>query len=58
MGKDMLDRQELILKIIQLKKDIVECAESADGPRWRSYKGSYYTGYLDAISDIVNKIYD
>ena len=56
MGKDMLDRQELILKIIQLKKDIVECAEEVDGPHWRSYKSSYYRGYLDAVSDIVNKI--
>ena len=55
---DTINKQELILKIIPLKKNIEECAEQVDGPHWRSYKSSYYRGYLDAISDIVNKIYD
>ena len=53
---DTIDKKELILKIIPLKKNIEECAEEVDGPHWRSYKSSYYMGYLDAISDIVNKI--
>jgi len=55
---DTIDKKELILKIIPLKKNIEECAEQVDGPHWRSYKSSYYMGYLDAISDIVNKIYE
>jgi len=48
---DTIDKKELVLKIILLKKDIEECAELADGPHWR-----YYRGYLDAVSDIINKI--
>ena len=55
---DIIDKEELILKIIPLKKNIEECAEEVDGPHWRAYKSSYYRGYLDAISDIVNKIYE
>jgi hypothetical protein len=54
---DTIDKKELIFNIIHLKKDIEECAELADGPHWRGYKGSYYTGYLDAISDVVHMIY-
>ena len=53
---DTIDKKELILKIIPLRENIEECAEEVDGPHWRSYKSSYYMGYLDAISDIVNKI--
>ena len=53
---DIIDKEELILKIIPLKKNIEECAEEVDGPHWRAYKSSYYRGYLDAVSDIVNKI--
>ena len=53
---DTIDKKELVLKIIPLKKNIEECAEEVDGPHWRAYKSSYYRGYLDAISDIVNKI--
>ena len=53
-----IEKKELILKIIPLKKNIEECAEEVDDPHWRSYKSSYYRGYLDAISDIVNKIYE
>lgn len=55
---DTIDKKELILKIIPLKKNIEECAEEVDGPHWWAYKSSYYRGYLDAISDIVNKIYE
>ena len=55
---DTIDKKELILKIIPLKKNIEECAEEVDGPHWRSYKSSYYRGYLDAVSDILNKIYE
>jgi len=55
---DTIDKKELILKIMSLKENIEECAELADGPHWRGYKGSYYAGYLDAISDIVNMIYE
>ena len=53
---DTIDKKELIIKIISLKENIEECAEEVDGPHWRAYKSSYYRGYLDAISDIVNKI--
>ena len=53
---DTIDKKELVLKIIPLKKNIEECAEEVDGPHWRSYKSSYYRGYLDAVSDILNKI--
>ena len=55
---DIIDKEELILKIIPLKQNIEECAEEVDGPHWRAYKSSYYRGYLDAVSDIVNKIYE
>ncbi|MFA5744598.1 MAG: hypothetical protein WC936_07320 [Candidatus Nanoarchaeia archaeon] len=55
---DTIDKKGLVLKIIPLKKNIEECAEQVDGPHWRSYKSSYYMGYLDAVSDIVNKIYE
>ena len=53
---DTIDKKELILKIIPLKENIEECAEEVDGPHWRAYKSSYYRGYLDAVSDIINKI--
>jgi len=58
MDEDIIDRQELCLKIIiPLKKNIETCAEEIDGPHWRAYKGSFYNGYLEAISDIVNQMY-
>ena len=53
---DTIDKKELILKIILLRENIEECAEEVDGPHWRAYKSSYYRGYLDAVSDILNKI--
>ena len=53
---DTIDKKELILKIIPLRENIEECAEEVDGPHWRAYKSSYYRGYLDAVSDIINKI--
>ena len=53
---DTIDKEELILKIIPLKENIEECAEEVYGPHWRAHKSSYYRGYLDAVSDIINKI--
>ena len=33
---DTIDKKELILKIIPLKKNIEEFAEEVDGPHWRA----------------------